>query len=284
MKLASFEHEKRANWGLLEEDGILPVQEETRMRFPTLAAALRAGHLSESEVRFGEHPLPLSEIRLCPPISDPGKIICVGRNYGAHVAETGMKKPNYPSLFVRFADTLVASGAPLVRPRISDEFDFEGEIAVIVGKAGRHIAEQDALSHVFGYSIFNDASVRDVQLLHSLTAGKNFHRTGGFGPGILTADEIRDYRSLSLTTRLNGNVMQHGTLSDMLFNLEFLLSYISRFTPISPGDVIVTGTPEGVGLARKPPVWLIPGDVVTVEVPELGILVNPIIDEEMAAS
>jgi|SRR5882757_3098362 len=282
MNLATFEREHRSDWGLLEEDRVIPVDEAIRMRFPTLAAALRAGYLTNHDVRFGEHPLPLTDIRLCPPIPDPGKIICVGRNYGAHVAETGLKKPEFPSLFVRFADTLVASGAPLVRPRISTQLDFEGECAVIVGKAGRHIAQQDALAHVFGYSIFNDASVRDVQLLQSLTAGKNFHRTGGFGPSIVTADEIEDYRALSLTTRLNGAVMQHGSLNDMIFNLEFLICYISRFTPISPGDVIVTGTPDGVGLARKPPVWLVPGDVVTVEIPRIGILVNPVVGEEVA--
>jgi 2-keto-4-pentenoate hydratase/2-oxohepta-3-ene-1,7-dioic acid hydratase in catechol pathway len=260
MKLASFEHEGHAHWGILRDDHVIPVAEEIRVRFPSIAAALRAGHLTERGLAAGGHPLPLADIRLSPPIPEPGKLICVGRNYGAHIAETGMKKPDFPSLFVRFADTLVASGAPLVRPWISQQLDFEGEVAVVIGKAGRHIAERNALDHVFGYSIFNDASVRDVQLLQSLTAGKNFHRTGGFGPGIVTGDDIGDYRSLSLTTRLNGTVMQHGSLNDMIFSLEYLISYISRFTPLGPGDVV------------------------TIEVPGIGILVNPVVGEEMANS
>jgi 2-keto-4-pentenoate hydratase/2-oxohepta-3-ene-1,7-dioic acid hydratase in catechol pathway len=222
----------------------------------------------------------LSQVTLLPPITDPEKIICAGRNYRAHAAEAGGAPPENPSVFLRLVNTLVAHNQPMVRPRISGDFDYEGELALVIGKPGRHIAKQDALSHVCGYACFNDGSIRDIQFKHSIAAGKNFHATGGFGPWIVTADEIPDPTRLHLVTRLNGREVQHTGIDDLIFDIPTLISYCSDWTPLVAGDVIATGTPEGVGFARKPPLWMKPGDVVEVEIDGgIGTLRNPIVAE-----
>ena len=167
----------------------------------------------------------------------------------------------------------------MVCPKISGDFDYEGELALIIGKPGRHIAKADALSHVFGYTLFNDGSIRDIQFKHSIAAGKNFHATGGFGPWIVTTDEIPDPTRLHLATRLNGQEVQHTGIDDLIFDIPTLISYCSDWTPLVAGDVISTGTPEGVGFARKPPLWMKPGDVVEVEIGGIGVLRNPIVAE-----
>jgi 2-keto-4-pentenoate hydratase/2-oxohepta-3-ene-1,7-dioic acid hydratase in catechol pathway len=188
--------------------------------------------------------------------------------------------PENPQVFLRLVNTLVAHNQPMVCPRISEDFDYEGELAVIIGKPGRHIAKSDALSHIFGYTCFNDGSVRDIQFKHSIAAGKNFHATGGFGPWIVTADEVPDPTRLHLVTRLNGKEVQHTGIDDLIFDIPTLVSYCSDWTPLVAGDVISTGTPEGVGFARKPPLWMKPGDVVEVEIDGgIGVLRNPIIAE-----
>jgi len=211
----------------------------------------------------------------------PGKIVCVGLNYAAHSRESGHEPPAYPTLFARFASSLVGHETPLVRPRVSSELDYEGELAVVIGRGGRHIPRQAALDHVAGYSLFNDASVRDYQRkTPQWTVGKNFDGTGAFGPCLVTPDELPPgCKGLRLQTRLNGRVMQEASTADMLFDVESLIAAISEVMTLEPGDVLVTGTPEGVGHARKPPVFMAPGDVCEVEVEGLGVLRNTVAAE-----
>ena len=220
-------------------------------------------------------------ITFLPPLSNPPKIICVGLNYADHSAESGFEQPKYPTLFGRFNSSLIAHKAPMIRPRVSEQLDYEGEVVAVIGKGGRHIAKADALSHVAGYSVFNEGSVRDYQFIApQWTMGKNFDGTGAFGPAFVTADELPPgAKGLHLQTRLNGQVVQDASTSDMVFDVETLVSVISEAITLLPGDLIVTGTPSGVGLARKPPLWMKPGDVCEVEVEGLGLLSNPIADE-----
>ncbi|WP_431268527.1 fumarylacetoacetate hydrolase family protein [Dankookia sp. P2] len=207
------------------------------------------------------------------------KVLCVGLNYRAHVAESaGREVPENPRIFARLADTIIAHGAPLWRPVNSTHFDYEGELAVVIGKPGRRIPAAHALDHVAAYTIFNDGSLRDYQK-HSVTAGKNFPGTGPLGPWLVTADELPNPAALTLETRVNGERRQHAKTSDMILSVPQLIEYISAFTPLAPGDVIATGTPEGVAHARKPPPWLVPGDVVEVEISGIGILRNPVVAE-----
>ena len=224
--------------------------------------------------------LAMSDVSFLPVIPDPGKILCIGLNYLKHKQETGRPDVDNPTVFTRYADSQVAHLAPLIKPAVSDRFDYEGEMAVIIGKGGRNISEERALSHVAGYACYNDGSVRDWQR-HTMqfTPGKNFPGTGGFGPMLVTADEVGDYTKLPIQTRLNGEVMQDASLADLIFPLGRLIAYCSTFTPLSPGDVILTGTPGGVGDKRKPPVYMRDGDRVEVEIGMLGTLVNPVIDE-----
>ncbi|TPG37728.1 FAA hydrolase family protein [Roseomonas nepalensis] len=223
----------------------------------------------------------LAAVELLPPLTRPGKIICVGLNYADHSAESGFAVPSYPTIFARFASSLIGHGAPLLRPAVSDQLDFEGEFVAVIGRGGRHIAKDAALDHVVGYSLFNDGSVRDFQMkAPQWTVGKNFDGTGAFGPALVTADELPPgCRGLRIETRLNGQVVQSASTDDLIFDVATLVSTLSEAFTLSPGDIIVTGTPAGVGLARKPPLWMRPGDVCEVEVERLGVLRNPIEDE-----
>ena len=216
-----------------------------------------------------------------PPFPTPPKIICVGLNYRDHSAESGFKQPDYPTLFTRFATSLVAHGAPVVRPKVSDKFDYEGELVAVIGQGGRHIARENALDHVAGYSIFNDVSVRDYQFkTPQWTVGKNFDGTGPFGPVFVTADELpAGAKGLRILTRLNGQIMQDGNTDDMVFDVATLIATISEAITLEAGDIIVTGTPAGVGQSRKPPVFMKAGDRVEVEIEKIGTLSNPIVDE-----
>jgi 2-keto-4-pentenoate hydratase/2-oxohepta-3-ene-1,7-dioic acid hydratase in catechol pathway len=218
-----------------------------------------------------------------PPIPEPQKIICLGNNYRAHVLEGGGKIPDYPSIFIRLANTLVGHEGPLVVPRLSPQLDYEVELAVVIGKTARHIAREDALGCVAGYTCLHDASVRDIQFRHSLDAGKNFPGTAPCGPWIVTADEIPDPGGLALSTRINGNVLQNSSTSDLIFDVPAIVSYLSGITALEPGDIIATGTPEGVGFARRPPIWLKPGDVVEIEVEHIGVLRNHVVAEATSA-
>lgn len=223
----------------------------------------------------------LETIDFLPPIAKSSKIICVGLNYVDHSAESGFKVPEHPTVFPRFASSLVGHQAPIVKPRLSDQLDYEGEVAVILSKGGRYIPEKDALSHVFGYSIFNDASVRDFQLrTPQWTVGKNFDGTGVFGPHVVTADELPPGATgLSLTTRLNGVVVQDANTKDLVFSVAALISNLSQTMTLRVGDVIVTGTPAGVGAARTPPLWMKDGDICEIEVEGIGILRNRVANE-----
>jgi acylpyruvate hydrolase len=226
-------------------------------------------------------PVDLDRVTLRPVLSNPGKIICVGLNYADHSAESGFKQPDYPTLFGRFNSSLIAHGAPIVRPRLSEQLDYEGELVAVIGKGGRDVPKARALDHVIGYSIFNDASIRDYQFKSpQWTMGKNFDDTGAFGPTLVTSDELPPgCLGLKLVTRLNGHVVQSAMIDDMVFDVATQIALVSEAITLSPGDIFVTGTPSGVGLARKPPLWMKHGDICEVEIDQLGILRNPIVDQ-----
>jgi 2-keto-4-pentenoate hydratase/2-oxohepta-3-ene-1,7-dioic acid hydratase in catechol pathway len=280
MRLISFLKNDQHSYGILRGAEVVDLGAKYYDRFPTLRTAIDGGVFAETnDLPIGAARYDLAAIELLSPISDPNKIICVGRNYRGHVEEAGLKLPNFPNVFVRFIDSLVPPGKPLVRPSVSDQFDFEGEIAIIIGRSGRHISEKEALGYVFGYSCFNDGTLRDYQFEKSLTSGKNFFASGSFGPAILTADEVPDPSKLTVETRLNNDVVQKATLSSLIFDISYLIAHLSRFTPLAPGDVIATGTPDGVGMARTPKLWMKPGDIVEVTVPGVGTLRNPVVAE-----
>lgn len=247
-------------------------------RFADLAAVIAAGAVADLAGQGPE--LALSDVRLLPPIPAPGKILCIGLNYLPHILETGRAKPDQPSIFTRYADSLVGHDASLVRPAASTKFDYEGELALVIGKAGRHIAAADAWGHILGYACFNDGSIRDYQNhTTQFWPGKNFEKTGSFGPWIVTADAVGDIMAQTLTTRVNGQVEQHTPISDLAIGIAELIAYASTVTTLRPGDVIATGTPGGVGNHRKPQLFLEPGMTVTVEISNVGVLSNGVIDE-----
>jgi acylpyruvate hydrolase len=223
----------------------------------------------------------LADIEFLPPLRNPQKIICIGLNYADHSAETGFKTPEYPAVFVRFNSTLVGHLQPIVKPKLSEQLDYEGELVAVIGTAGRHISKPAALGHVAGYSLFNDASVRDFQFKSGQwPMGKNFDATGAFGPEFITADELPlGCKGLRFETHLNGTVLQKAIIDDLIFDVATLVSLLSEAFTLLPGDIIVTGTPGGVGLARKPPLWMKPGDVCTITSKDLGELSNPIVAE-----
>lgn len=281
MKLVSFTAAGAASYGVLAGAGVIDLGRRLGARYATLRAAL-AGNALDEIAGIGARAsadLATSQLTFLPPIPQPDKIVCIGLNYQAHAAGAGLKVPDQPSLFIRLANTLVPHGGAMVRPQASSAFDYEGELAVVIGKPGRHVAAAEALDHVAGYACFNDGSLRDYQFKHSLAVGKNFVSTGGFGPWLVTRDEIPDPSQLTVTTRLNGVEVQRGETSDLIFGVPTIIAYVSAFTPLEAGDVIATGTPHGVGLARKPPLWMKPGDVVEVEISKIGVLRNPVVAE-----
>src|ERR1700689_1069560 len=221
------------------------------------------------------------QLELLPPLPASQKIICIGLNYSAHADEGGFEPPDYPAVFTRFNSSLIGHQAPLVRPKVSDKFDYEGELVVVIGRGGRAISKDAALSHVIGYSIFNDGSVRDYPMKSpQWTIGKNFDGTGAFGPHLVTADELPSgANGLRLKTRLNGQVVQDASTSELIFDVKTLISILSEAFTLESGDIIVSGTPSGVGFARKPPLWMKAGDVCEVEIEGVGTLVNPVADE-----
>ena len=246
--------------------------------YSDLKSVIAAGAQSELD---GVGPaLDLADVRLLPPIPAPEKILCIGLNYLPHILETGRAKPEKPTIFTRYPDSVVGHGSPLICPAASGKFDYEGELAVIIGKPGRHIAEPDAWDHIAGYSCFNDGSIRDFQgHTTQFWPGKNFEGSGAFGPWIATPDEVGDITAQSLTTRVNGNVEQHTPIDDMAIPIPALIAYASTVTTLKPGDVIATGTPGGVGNHRKPQLFITPGTVVEVEVSGVGTLSNGAIAE-----
>ena len=282
MKIVSFIHAGRPGYGIVKGAGVVDLSTRFGGRWPTLRSLLAADALAEAEAaaRAAEADLPLDTLALAPVIPDPDKIICVGLNYRDHVAETGRTVTERPALFARFAGSQVGHLQPLVKPAVSDEFDYEGELAVVIGKPGRHIAATQALAHVAGYACYNEGSIRDWQRHTSqFLAGKSFAGTGGFGPWLVTADEIPDPSRLSLETRLNGEVVQHTTTDLMITPVAEQIAYISTILPLLAGDVIVTGTPGGVGVKRQPQLFMRPGDVVEVEISGIGVLRNAVVAE-----
>lgn len=274
MRLASVENDGKPNWGVVDGDELALLGGH----WPSLRDAIAADGLAEAKSRAQSAPrLPLAKVTWRPLIDRPAKILCVGLNYENHRLETGRAVVQYPTIFTRFADSQTAHEAPILMPAVSDKLDYEGELAVIIGKSGRSIPADEALDHVAGYSCYNDGSVRDWQS-HTIqfTPGKNFPETGAFGPWMVTPDEFGPPGPQRLQTRLNGQVMQDAVLADMIFPVPRLIEYISTFTTLAPGDVIVTGTPGGVGLKREPPVFMEVGDRIEVEIDGIGTLVNSI--------
>ncbi|CAB3883454.1 putative protein YisK [Achromobacter insuavis] len=279
MKLVSYENASGTSWGILKGDHVVDGVALSKGTFPTLKSVLTADALDGISRQAAERAghLKLTELTLLPVIPDPGKIICVGLNYEEHRIESKREPTSEPTLFLRTATSQAGHGQALVCPPESIEFDYEGEIAIVIGKGGRRIAQEAAWDHIAGYAPYNDGSIRDWQRHTSqFTAGKNFDKTGGFGPYLTTRDEIADGQELTLITRLNGEVMQQATTDQMIFGIPRLLHYISTFTTLEPGDVIVTGTPGGVGVKRDPPVFMRRGDRVEVEITGVATLSNPV--------
>lgn len=252
----------------------------------TLPELLRQGaaglDAARSAATRAKSRLPLERIVYLPPVVNPPKAIAVGLNYVDHAAESPYKDaPKYPVLFHRFPQSWVAHGAPLTRPRVSEQFDYEGELVVVIGKPGRYIPKERALDHVAGYSIFNDGSIRDYQFKSTQwMMGKNFDGTGAFGPEFVTADELpAGATGLQLATRLNGRELQNANTRDMIFDVATLVHVCSEAMTLVPGDIIISGTPSGVGFARKPPIWMKPGDVCEVDIEGIGVLRNGVVDE-----
>jgi 2-keto-4-pentenoate hydratase/2-oxohepta-3-ene-1,7-dioic acid hydratase in catechol pathway len=281
MKFASFKVNGIASWGLIEATEVVDLGASLRDRFPDLKSAVAANALAEAAKAGAKAPRhPLAKITWLPVIPNPDKILCIGLNYETHRKETGRSEVENPTVFGRFANSQTGHLANIIRPRVSTDLDYEGELALIIGKPGRYIARKDAVNHIAGYACYNEGSVRDYQRhTHQFTPGKNFPDTGAFGPWMVTPDEAGDLGPLRLQTRLNGEVVQDATISQMIFDIPRQIEYCSSFTRLEPGDVIVTGTPGGVGSRRTPPLWMKPGDVVEVEIDRIGLLRNTIADE-----
>jgi len=278
MRWLSFESEGRASFGYLTSDGSGIVDAGARSGLADLKAAIADGLVERGASLGDQADVALADISYLPTITNPDKILCVGLNYKAHQEETGRGGEGTPTIFARFAGAQMGHEQPMIRPIESETLDFEGEIAMVIGKAGRRISEANALDHVAGFGIYNDGSVREYQRQTSqFTPGKNFTGTGGFGPWMMTMDEIGDLDEMEITTRLNGEVMQNSKAALLVHGFAELIEYCSTFIELTPGDVIVTGTPGGVGAARTPPVFMDEGDVIEVEVKPIGTLVNRVV-------
>lgn len=280
MKLASFKANNRSTYGVLAGDELREPGEAFRARHPDLRSAIAAGALAELESGDPAASYAVDSVQFLPLIPHPDKTLCVGANYRPHIEEMGRDVPAYPVVFARFAGSQTGHKQPVLRPRISEKFDFEGELAIVIGKEARHVSRVDALDYIAGYCCFMDGSVRDWQK-HTMqfTPGKNFDSSGSIGPWLVTSDEVADPTVLTLTTRVNGEIMQEGRVADLVIDIPALIEYCSTFTQLLPGDVIATGTPGGVGAARTPPRWLKAGDSIEVDIPGVGQLVNPVADE-----
>ncbi|TCG06643.1 5-carboxymethyl-2-hydroxymuconate isomerase [Paraburkholderia steynii] len=282
MKLASFSTHQGPSFGVVRDETVFDLGKRLGGRYADLKALIAADAFGEAakaaEGAQGDYPL--SEVTLLPVIPNPEQIFCVGLNYGDHVKETNRETTEHPVIFMRVPASQVGHCQPMLRPPESQKFDYEGEIAVIIGRGGRRIAAADAWSHIAGYACYNDGSVRDWQLhTGQWGPGKNFYRTGAFGPWMVTSDEIEPDALMTLVTRLNGQEVQRATTQMMIHGIAKQIAYLSTFTPLAPGDVIVTGTPGGVGAKRNPPLFMKAGDVTEVEIDRIGVLSNPIADE-----
>jgi len=272
MRLCSFRaNDDRPRFGVADGAGVIDLT--GRVHYSNLASAIAADDLAGlAKAATGlAADYTIDDIVFLPTIPSPGKVVCIGLNYEPHRVEMGKDKDPYPTVFVRLNDTLVGHRGDLIKPSVSEAFDYEGEIALVIGKAGRNIAETDAMDHVVGYTCFMDASVRDFQA-QNLIAGKNFPGSGGMGPWLVPAGDMPAPHDIRLETRLNGRIMQEGRLDELTYSIPEMLAYISAWTDLRPGDVISTGTPSGVGTARKPPIYMTAGDVIEVEVAGIGVL------------
>jgi acylpyruvate hydrolase len=271
--------------GVVEGDSVIDIAATDASAPKDLVSLIASGPAALAQVKAAAAKatakLPLPSVKPALPIARPSKIICIGLNYALHAKEGGHPMPTYPSLFLRVPSSLIPAGAPVVRPKCSIQLDYECELTIVVGKGGRHIPEDKALEHVFGYTLFNDVSVRDYQRKTTQwTAGKNFDATGPLGPWVVTADALPPGASgLRIQTRVNGETMQDSNTSDMIFSTAKTIAILSEIMTLEPGDVIATGTPSGVAHARKPPAWMKAGDRVEVELEGIGVLANPILDE-----
>jgi 2-keto-4-pentenoate hydratase/2-oxohepta-3-ene-1,7-dioic acid hydratase in catechol pathway len=282
VKLISFLHHNTLSYGIVQGDDVLNLTPILGAQAPDLKSLIAHNMLDQAAKALASHKpdLKFADLHLLPVITNPNKIVCVGLNYADHVRETGRELTESPALFLRVSESQIGHGQNIVRPPESHRLDYEGEIAVVIGKGGRRISEADSWSHIAGYSCYNDGSIRDWQVSTTQwTAGKNFWRTGGFGPWMVTADEIKPDQKMTLITRLNGQELQRATTDMMIHSIPRQIAYISTFIPLEPGDVIVTGTPGGVGNKRTPQVFMKPGDVVEIEVDAVGILRNGIVDD-----
>ncbi|HEX7818991.1 MAG TPA: fumarylacetoacetate hydrolase family protein [Sphingobium sp.] len=286
MKLVSFIQDGKKGLAVELDGGLLVGLDESDAAYPgSLHSLLSEGNgalQSAESVLLSGRGIDRTAIEFAPPIAHPGKIICIGLNYKDHADESGMEAPSHPTVFARFASGLVGNGQPMVLPTDSSHFDYEGEFVAVIGKRGRRISREHALDHVAGYSLFNDGSIRDVQFQTSQwTVGKNYDGTGAFGPYFVTADALpKGCEGLRLVTRLNGQLLQDASTSDMIFDVATLVSQLSNAFTLEPGDIIVTGTPSGVGGARNPPLYMKEGDVCEIEMEGLGVLRNPVIAEK----
>lgn len=285
MRLASYVLDGVESYGIImPDDKVIDVRTQLGSKYPTLLALLRAEALDEARALINsDTSVSLSDVKLQRPIPFPEKIFCIGVNYGKRNEEyqDGSDAPKYPSMFVRTPDSLVAHGENIVRPPESERLDYEGEIVIVIGKAGRRIKPENVRDHIAGLTIMNEGTIRDW-LRHgkfNVTQGKNFGASGALGPWMVTADEFPDFNNLSVETRINGEVRQKDTTANMVFNFDYLLPYMSKFMEFKPGDIIATGTPTGAGTFFDPPKWLVPGDVIEVEVGGIGTLRNEVVDE-----
>ena len=280
MKLASYLANGKELFGAASGEGIVTLNDRLGGRYASLRHALAAGALAEMRTAAAKSAPDqrLTDVAFLPAIPNPEKILCAGINYRSHAAEVGRELPKQPSMFIRLANTLVGHEGQLIRPLVSHQFDFEGELAVVIGRSGRHISIEHALDYVAGYTCFVDGSVRDYQKF-SVTSGKNFPGTGPLGPWIVTPDEIPDPKALMLVTRLNGEQVQKSSTELLIYSVPQIIAFCSDFTPLVAGDVIATGTPEGVGHRRNPPLWMKPGDVLEVEISGIGTLRSRVVDE-----
>jgi 2-keto-4-pentenoate hydratase/2-oxohepta-3-ene-1,7-dioic acid hydratase in catechol pathway len=285
VKFTTYLRDGQPRLGVLDGDAVVDLADAQPQLPPALRPALLAGAdlaaAAKAALRSDARRMPLASLTLAPLVPEPGKIVCLGLNYYDHAKESGRQKPEYPWFFFRGASSLLAHGRPALRPRVSQKLDYEAELAVVIGKRGKHVPEERALDLVFGYTCFNDISVRDYQKrTPQWTIGKNFDATGGFGPVLVTADELPPGAAgLKIQGRLNGELMQNADTSDMIWGVAETIALLTECLTLEPGDVIVMGTPAGVGQSRTPPLWLKAGDRFEVEIERIGTLVNDVVDE-----
>ena len=280
MKISSFILAGKATYGLVNDEQVFPATANLQEQYADLRALLAANATDQLADHVEATGVAIDDVTMLPTIPNPDKVICVGLNYVTHIEETGKKAPAYPILFTRFPASQVGHNEALVRPKVSSDFDYEGELAVIIGEACRHVSKEDAMSKVAGYACFNDGSIRDYQWhTTQFGPGKWFDKSGSVGPWMVTADEAGNPEDMHLQTRLNGKIMQDTSVNDLLFDVPALIEYISTIVELLPGDIIATGTTGGVAAFHTPPAWMKDGDTIEVEISGIGILSNNIIDE-----